>query len=478
VKVIVVGAGGTTRDLLRGLGDVWDPVVVDPRPDQLAVARALRPVETVVGDGSSRVVLRRAHLDEADAVVAATPDDDVNLEVCRLALDAEVPRVLSISADPDRLGEFRELGVAAFSPDRLVARRLGLNLEPRGVASSAFADGRATAVELRIGFDSPVVGKTLEDLHAERWLIAAILREGRLIVPKGSTRLAAGDLVTVVGAAPDYSLIVRSFLTGQSQFPLSYGTQVAVTLESIADLDGVVAEAANLTRNTAAENLFVIHRSLDSVKDDAEAADLRAALDRLPEAMAGLAARLRPVDGPATMRLAEVTAGESIGVLVTPAAVRRRLGSGSLGGMLRSLRNAGFPVLFSRGLGHYEEIVYPVRGQAVSWDAARASMDLAESMKAVLVGVAGVPPLVGPADGRDHALRVLGRLREEATVRGVSMRRRVRRGSLAKVIEETTGPSLVVVGLDRGSGQQASISTQLIRRAQASVLAVPERGRS
>ncbi len=49
------------------------------------MARGVREVEFVRGDGSSRLVLRRAGLEEAEALIAASRDDQVNLEACRYA---------------------------------------------------------------------------------------------------------------------------------------------------------------------------------------------------------------------------------------------------------------------------------------------------------------------------------------------------------------------------------------------------------
>ena len=79
---------------------------------------------------------------------------------------------------------------------------------------------------------------------------AAILRDNELIVPHGNTVLRTDDRVTVVGAAADFSLIVRTFTAGAARFPLDFGKRVAVILDSRADLDGPVGEAINLTRNT------------------------------------------------------------------------------------------------------------------------------------------------------------------------------------------------------------------------------------
>jgi len=77
MKAIVVGAGGVARDLLRRIGELCEITVVDTDGLLLERAATVRPIETVQGDGSSRVVLERAGVDD-DAVVAAARDDDIN----------------------------------------------------------------------------------------------------------------------------------------------------------------------------------------------------------------------------------------------------------------------------------------------------------------------------------------------------------------------------------------------------------------
>ena len=140
MKAIVVGAGGAARDLLRRLSDRWAVTLVDTDPALLERAGAVREVEAIEGDGSSRITLGRAGIQEADALVAAAGDDDVNLEICRLALAAGLIRVVAVAADPERVGDYRDLDVPAFAPDSLAARQLEIHLEPRRIASSAFAD--------------------------------------------------------------------------------------------------------------------------------------------------------------------------------------------------------------------------------------------------------------------------------------------------------------------------------------------------
>ncbi|MCK5783480.1 MAG: Trk system potassium transporter TrkA, partial [Desulfobacterales bacterium] len=70
---------------------------------------------------------------------------------------------------------------------------------PGAVDVGEFADGRVKFVGIRIDKDARLAGASLSDLPSiigkQRTLIAAIVREEQLIIPGGSDRLMAGDLV-------------------------------------------------------------------------------------------------------------------------------------------------------------------------------------------------------------------------------------------------------------------------------------------
>ncbi len=161
MRALLVGARGPGYELLRRLSDVWDIVLIDTDPTALQAAEDVREFTSVVGDASSRVVLNRAGIDGAAALVAASFDDDRNLEAVRIARDAGVLRIVGVAHDAERLDEYRELGVSAVSADTLAARSIEVLMEPRRVISTTFADGKAEAIEFRISPDAPVRGKRL-----------------------------------------------------------------------------------------------------------------------------------------------------------------------------------------------------------------------------------------------------------------------------------------------------------------------------
>ncbi|MFH2071828.1 MAG: TrkA family potassium uptake protein [Actinomycetota bacterium] len=477
MRAIVVGAGGTTRDLLRRLGELWEVCVIDVDDARLAEAGAVRAIETILGDGSSRLTLERAGIAEAEAIVVATGDDAVNLEVCRLAKQVGLLTIVAAVAQPERLAAYREAGISAVSSDSLAARHLELSLEPRRVASMAFARGKAEAIEFRIADDSPVRGIELRDLRAESWLVAAILRDNQLIVPHGDTALRTGDQVTVVGSAADFPLIVRTFTAGASRFPLDYGKRVAVILDSRTDLDGPVAEAVNLTRNTRASSLLLVHRRIEGISDETRARDIEAMLDEAEERAAGVETKRRPVSGPPERALASVIRDESVGVIVLAAPHAGLLRRMRVVRALRAAARLGLPVLFSRGTHPYHRLVSPARETASGLAAARAAIDVAADGKGDITGAAIVTPLfLTGTDGRHNALQALTRLREEAAVQGVTVHRELRQGNPIRLLTEMAGESdLLVLAVPgrRPTLLRPGIAGHVLSRTSVSVLTVP-----
>ncbi len=480
MKAIVVGAGGTTRELLRRLGELWEVAVVDADPVRLELAGAVRDIEPVPGDGSSGLVLRRAGLENADALVAATNDDDVNLEAVRIARDAGLLRVAAVAADPERIAEYRALDVPVFAPDSLTARQVEVLLEPRRVASTTFADGKAEAMEFRISPDSPVRGKRLRQLHSETWVVAAVLRGDELIIPKGSTSLESGDRVTVVGAAADFAAIVETFTAGESRFPLNFGRKAAVALGSERDFDTTVSEAISVVRNSRAEALIVVHPDTMVERDQERAESHQALLDQLTERAEGVEIELRPTSGDLERGLLDLAQRESIGVLVVGAPEGRRFwGRRRAARLVNVYGQLDVPVLLTRGRHPYASIVVPARRTGAGEAAGRGAIDLARTSGATLIGVSAVSPsFVGTGDTLEEARRSAAWLREEAAVQGVAMTRRLRRGNPVRILEEfaATASLLVLAMPDLPLNPLLpGITGHLLPRVRSSVLLIPSR---
>jgi trk/ktr system potassium uptake protein len=469
VRAILVGAGGMGRAVLERLGDHWSVAAIDVDAARLEALASERVLDTIHGDGSSRVTLSRAGLADADAVVVALRDDDIALEVCRLAREAEVPRIAAMVVAPARLPEFTRLGATPVSPDRLAARQVELILEPRRVASAAFADGRAEAIEFRLAPDSTLAGRALAELGLHGWLLVAVLRDDELIVPHGGTRLAAGDRVTVVGPATDHAAMVRVFTEGEARFPLAHGRRVGVLLR--ASEDDVVAEAMTFARLTAAEALTVIHASRARLDPDA-AAELDQRIEALGAGGSGIEFAEAGGEQVGLSDLEVLREREHLGCLVVP----RPRGIRASLTLLRRLARTGIPTLLSAGTTRYERIVIPARSGQGAWEAAWVALDLASHNDMPIEALGASTPRFLVTDDDEPLLRsALMRLRDEGSVRGVEVTGRIVRENPVRLFRDVPPADLLVLsyGTESGNLLRPSFTAAVAAERAGSMLVVP-----
>jgi trk system potassium uptake protein TrkA len=204
MKVAIAGAGSVGTAIAGDLHAAGHEVLLIERdPDVVARQRNDLDVTWVVADACEVASLDAAGLATVDVVVAATGDDEDNLVVSLLAKqEFAVPRVVARVNHPKNQWLFTEtwgVDVSVSTPQLLTA----LVEEAVSVGSLVrllrFEGGNAHLVEVTLADDSPADGVSVADLGVPRdATIVAVVRADHLLVPRGDTRLAAGDEVLVL----------------------------------------------------------------------------------------------------------------------------------------------------------------------------------------------------------------------------------------------------------------------------------------
>jgi len=220
MKVVVAGAGNVGVFLAEDLSTAGHEVLVIEQDRELGqrLSAELSGVTTIVGDACEVRVLDTAGTARADVVVAATGDDEDNLVISLLAKqEFAVPRVVARVNHPKNRWMFTQswgVDVSVSTPHLLSA------LVEEAVSVGALvrllqldASG-ARLVEATLGPTSPGVGRCVAELGMPRNAsVVAIVRRGHVVVPRGDSRLDAGDEVLVL-VAPDSEDRVRALLVG------------------------------------------------------------------------------------------------------------------------------------------------------------------------------------------------------------------------------------------------------------------------
>jgi trk system potassium uptake protein len=120
VKAVVIGCGRVGSTVAIQLArDGWDIAAVDEKEEALGRLGEDWGGAFVVGHGMDVQVLRRAGIEEADAVVVATNGDNTNLVVAQVAkqrfgVECVVVRIL----DPARAKFYSQQGMRIICPTK------------------------------------------------------------------------------------------------------------------------------------------------------------------------------------------------------------------------------------------------------------------------------------------------------------------------------------------------------------------------
>jgi len=197
--IIIVGLGGIGKNLVKlAVEHSHNVVVIDQDESRCSEILEHYDVLAVTGNATDKTILEEAGVDRADALIATTSDDSVNLMTCWLAKRFRVPNVVSIVNQPSHSDFFKEVGVRiSENPDELVASRLYYWTQNPQLQQLASIPG-GSIFEIVAEQGAPIVGHEIRELKVKDFVFIAIRRAGgELIIPSGNVRIQTGDIFTV-----------------------------------------------------------------------------------------------------------------------------------------------------------------------------------------------------------------------------------------------------------------------------------------
>lgn len=199
--VIIVGGGTIGKTLATHLiGSGHEIVIIEEDPDAAKKLAESLDVIVVQGDGSATDILKDAGVDKADALVVLTPDDSINLTICQMAKKFNVPKIVARVNDPSKKDLYIDLEItAAISLVSAVVSHFKNTLSSeQGRSMVSIAGGNAEVLELKLT-NQDLDGKKIKDIGLPNGaVIAAIYRNGEVIIASGDTILRKDDVLTLV----------------------------------------------------------------------------------------------------------------------------------------------------------------------------------------------------------------------------------------------------------------------------------------
>lgn len=238
MTIFIVGAGFTGTQLAKMLVMERNKVVlIDNDVEKVRHASDALDCTVLEADGNSIDVLEQAGIASANAFVALTGDDEVNMIACQV-VDSAYPGILKIArvrnyayySAVDVASRRRRTsgGVRAMygmdamvNPDVEAASAIKRAVEHGAVGNVIDLKDGFMLTTLRVGSDSVLAGRRIRELAGiDGWncLVAFAESEAGALVPRGDTVVSAGDTLGIVSQAADLPKITELAQTPSETF--------------------------------------------------------------------------------------------------------------------------------------------------------------------------------------------------------------------------------------------------------------------
>jgi trk system potassium uptake protein TrkA len=219
MRILIVGAGQVGYFLSERLSlEGHEVTLIDRSDENLRRAEDRLNVLGIAGNGASAETLEQAGINETDIFIAVTDLDEVNILACLLAREysvgTRIARVKSIDySGDDAILSKEKLGIdLLINPNDAVADEIVKIAGRTGTFDVAeFVEGQIQFLGYRIEENSPLCDLTLKELGElrgiYRFVVTAITRNGKTIIPRGDDTIQAGDSIFVFAHTKDLPAI-------------------------------------------------------------------------------------------------------------------------------------------------------------------------------------------------------------------------------------------------------------------------------
>ncbi|MBQ7295492.1 MAG: Trk system potassium transporter TrkA [Clostridia bacterium] len=220
MNIIVAGCGKIGKAVIATLcSEGHDVTLLDKNADLINEMTNIYDVIGVCGNCADCETLEEAAIDKAELFICVTGSDEMNMLSCFIAKKMGAKHTVARIRNPEyndrSLGFMRQqLDLSmSINPELLVAQELYNILKlPSAFKVEYFSRRNLEMIEVKLKNDSPLCGKKLSKLREKQnveFLIGAVLRGDRVIIPDGSFELAAGDEISIAAAPADMQKLLK-----------------------------------------------------------------------------------------------------------------------------------------------------------------------------------------------------------------------------------------------------------------------------
>ena len=221
MRAIIVGAGKVGFNIAQMLSmEGHDVVIIEKNEERLQIIEDHLDIQSICGSGSDCGVLEEAGVRESRLFISVTEADELNMVACALAKQYGVPKTIARIRNPEYVESGRRISLSKIgidlliNPERVTALEIVKLLEhPEASDIEYFANGQIQMAELKIEEGFPMQGQRIHRYDSPgQFLIIAVIRGKRLIIPSGDDVIQPEDRVFIMARTKDMRQVEKFFL--------------------------------------------------------------------------------------------------------------------------------------------------------------------------------------------------------------------------------------------------------------------------
>ncbi|MCI2047710.1 MAG: NAD-binding protein [Faecalibacterium sp.] len=219
-KILLIGGFLKTTCLAASLLEQGYPVtVINENAANCTHFAEMRGLTVIHGNGARPYVLADADAENMDIAIALTNSDCDNLVICELCKKKfRISRTVALVNDPKKTSFFYAMGINSVvcATNAITAIIEQQALMDEMTTLIPIGEGHINVAEVPILPGAPAVEKKLWELNLPKEvIIGCILRNDHSMIPRGDTRVLAGDMLVLICSAAQQLQAVHT-LTGRA----------------------------------------------------------------------------------------------------------------------------------------------------------------------------------------------------------------------------------------------------------------------
>ncbi len=231
--ILLIGLGFYGVRLLDHIKDKWNVIAIEVDTQKIEDLKEKYPEITFIeGDASSILTWKKFPPENVDYIISTVKQADVSLEICRIAREVFKlsSQIIILLYETEKSDEFQKYNVKLVKPVDIITNIILNTIEKNYSKAINIGLGKGEIIEVQILAKSHLVDRLLKYIRPTNWRIAAIYRDGQLIIPSGNERIKVGDTVVLIGEPKVLENLVNILLKGVPQFPMQYGSSAILPM--------------------------------------------------------------------------------------------------------------------------------------------------------------------------------------------------------------------------------------------------------